>query len=204
MLFEGSLPPADREPYYRAYSDPADRTAGYEYYRAFAADAEDNRAHAVSKRLLMPVLAMGGQRSLGSTIAASFRPVAADVREVVAPDSAHFIPEENPRFLIDCARLFFGDLPAGTPPARPRTRRMRAVNEEQEQSLSDVDALASVLAKDEVLISGVRSDQWAGPTPCLEYDVRTLVNHIVGWLQVFEAAANERASDLRKCVVSLS
>jgi hypothetical protein len=38
---------------------------------------------------------------------------------VVAPDSAHFIPEENPRFLIDCARLFFGDLPAGTPPARP-------------------------------------------------------------------------------------
>lgn len=119
MLFEGNLPPADREPYYRAYSDPADRTAGYEYYRAFAADAEDNRAHAVSKRLLMPVLAMGGQRSLGSTIAASFRPVAADVREVVAPDSAHFIPEENPRFLIDCARLFFGDLPAGTPPARP-------------------------------------------------------------------------------------
>jgi len=72
---------------------------------------------------------------------------------------------------------------------------MRAVNEEQEQSLSDVDALASVLAKDEVLISGVRSDQWAGPTPCPEYDVRTLVNHIVGWLQVFEAAANERAFD---------
>lgn len=119
MFFEGSLPPAERELYYQAYSDPADRTAGYEYYRAFTADAEDNRAHAASKRLPMPVLAVGGQRSLESTIAASFRPVAADVREVVAPDSAHFVPEENPRFLIDCVRLFFGDVPAGAPPARP-------------------------------------------------------------------------------------
>lgn len=103
MFFEGSLPSAERET----------------YYRAIATDAEDNRAQAVSKRLPMPVLAMGGQRSLESTIAASFRPVAADVREVVAPDSAHFIPEENPRFLIDCARLFFSDTPTGTPPARP-------------------------------------------------------------------------------------
>ncbi len=78
MFFEGSLPSAESETYYRAYSDPVDRTAGYEYYRAIAADAEDTKAHAVSKRLPMPVLAMGGQRSLESTIAASFRPVAAN------------------------------------------------------------------------------------------------------------------------------
>lgn len=61
--------------------------------------------------------------------------------------------------------------------------------------MSDVDVLESVLAKDEALISGVRSDQWGGPTPCPEYDVRTLVNHIVGGLQMFEAAANERVFD---------
>jgi hypothetical protein len=27
----------------------------------------------------------------------------------VVADSGHWIPEENPRFVIDCARLFFGD-----------------------------------------------------------------------------------------------
>lgn len=59
--------------------------------------------------------------------------------------------------------------------------------------MGDVDVLESVLAKDEALITGVRADQWSGPTPCPDYDVRTLVNHIVGWLQVFEAAASERA-----------
>lgn len=118
-LFEGGLSPAEREPYYRAYSDPADRTAGYEYYRALAADAEDNLANAESRRLPMPVLAMGAQGVFGSAVAASLRPVASDVREVLAPDSGHFIPEENPRFLIDCARLFFDGVPPDTAPTRP-------------------------------------------------------------------------------------
>lgn len=117
MFYEGSIPPAEREPYYRAYSDPADRTAGYEYYRANAADAQDNRANAASKRLPMPVLAMGADRVFGSAVAASFRQGAADVREVVAPNSGHFIPEENPRFVVDCARMFFDGVPVD--PARP-------------------------------------------------------------------------------------
>ena len=30
-----------------------------------------------------------------------------------------------------------------------------------------------------VLVAGVGADQWAGPTPCEDWDVRTLVNHIV-------------------------
>ena len=29
------------------------------------------------------------------------------------------------------------------------------------------------------LVAGVRASQWAGPTPCSEWDVRTLVNHLV-------------------------
>jgi pimeloyl-ACP methyl ester carboxylesterase len=99
----------DREVSFRAYADPADRSAGYEYYRALAADAEDFRAQAESRRLSIPVLAIGAQNSFGSGVAESFRGVADDVREVVAPDSGHWIPEENPRFVIDCVRLFLGD-----------------------------------------------------------------------------------------------
>ncbi|MFF5209058.1 alpha/beta fold hydrolase [Streptosporangium sp. NPDC000396] len=106
----------DRETFYKAYADPARRTAGYEYYRAFAADAENNQANA-ARRLPMPVLGMGAQYGFGTTVADSFRRIADDVRTVVAPDSGHFIAEENPRFLIDCANLFFGA--QGGTPQRP-------------------------------------------------------------------------------------
>ncbi|WP_427888863.1 TIGR03086 family metal-binding protein [Kribbella sp. GL6] len=30
------------------------------------------------------------------------------------------------------------------------------------------------------LVSGVAPDQWSGPTPCTDWDVRALVNHVVG------------------------
>ncbi|WP_406313630.1 alpha/beta hydrolase [Streptosporangium sp. NBC_01639] len=103
----------EREPYFKAYSDPARRTAGYGYYRAFAADAENNKANA-AKRLPMPVLALGGQYSFGTGVADSFRLVANDVRAAVVPDSGHYVPEENPRFTSDCANLFFGPR-TGTP-----------------------------------------------------------------------------------------
>ncbi|MFC5827053.1 alpha/beta fold hydrolase [Nonomuraea insulae] len=102
-----------RDTYYAAYASPARRTAGYEYYRAFAADAVNNQANA-ARRLAMPVAAVGGQYSFGPGVAASFNQVADDVRTVVAPDAGHFVPEENPGFLSGCALLFFG--PTGTTP----------------------------------------------------------------------------------------
>jgi pimeloyl-ACP methyl ester carboxylesterase len=118
MLFNGARHPEriDQETFFRAYLSPARRTAGYNYYRAFTADATDNHAN-VSRRLPMPVMAMGAQYVFGPGVAASFRQVGNDVREVVAPDSGHWIAEENPGFLIDCANLFFG--PAGGTPSRP-------------------------------------------------------------------------------------
>jgi pimeloyl-ACP methyl ester carboxylesterase len=115
MLFNLAHHPEaiDRERYFRAYAVPVRRSAGYDYYRAFATNATDNKANA-SKKLTMPVLAMGAQYAFGPAVAQSFRQVANDVRQVVAPDSGHWIPEENPRFVIDCATLFFG-----SPPAQP-------------------------------------------------------------------------------------
>lgn len=106
----------DRAVYFRAYRQADKRSAGYGYYRAFTTDAADNQANADAKRLTMPVLAMGGQFSFGPAVAASFRNVAADVREVIAPRSGHFIPEENPDFLAGCASVFFGG-PNVAPPS---------------------------------------------------------------------------------------
>ncbi|GII64271.1 hypothetical protein Skr01_43560 [Sphaerisporangium krabiense] len=104
----------DKDTYYRAYADPAKRSAGYEYYRAFAADGTNNTANA-SRRLTQPVLALGGAASFGPGVADSFRLVADDVRPVVVPDSGHYIAEENSGYLTDCAELFFGP-PTTTPP----------------------------------------------------------------------------------------
>lgn len=42
-----------------------------------------------------------------------------------------------------------------------------------------VDRLALALDATGELIAGVRSDQWTNPTPCPEWNVRALVNHLV-------------------------
>ena len=117
-LFSGAHHPdrIDQGVYFRAYGTAARRTAGYDYYRAFTADAADNRANA-GKRLPMPVLAMGAEFTFGPLVANSFSQVADDVRGVIAPDSGHWIPEENAAFLGACATLFFG--PAGVPAPSP-------------------------------------------------------------------------------------
>ena len=58
--------------------------------------------------------------------------------------------------------------------------------------MSDVDVLESVLAKDARLIENVSRDQWSATTQCPEYDVKTLLDHIVGWLRYFADGANGR------------
>ena len=40
------------------------------------------------------------------------------------------------------------------------------------------------------MIEGVGDDQWELPTPCTEYSVGGLVDHILGWAQAFAAGAN--------------
>ncbi len=58
--------------------------------------------------------------------------------------------------------------------------------------MDELKLLQGVLTKTGDLVAGVRDDQWDLPTPCPEYDVRTLTNHLVGWIQVFDASANDR------------
>jgi pimeloyl-ACP methyl ester carboxylesterase len=93
--------------YHSRYSDPAQRHATFQYYRALAKDSADNRRDAHAHRLTLPVLAMGSERTFGPLVANVYRRVADDVRESVAPDCGRWIPEENPEFLIDTARDFF-------------------------------------------------------------------------------------------------
>jgi pimeloyl-ACP methyl ester carboxylesterase len=114
----------DVQRYVDAYLDPARRSAGYDYYRAWPENAKDNQDNAQAKRLAQPVLAVGAEFVFGLTVATSFQQVANDVRGVVVPGSGHWPQEENPQFMIDCASLFFG--PAGVPAPSPALARCAA------------------------------------------------------------------------------
>jgi pimeloyl-ACP methyl ester carboxylesterase len=98
---------AEKNAWYAAYASPANREAGFNYYRAFPLDEKWDIKHATTK-LTIPVLAMGGQFSFGTGTATSMEGVDTDVHAVVAPGSGHYIPEEDPGFLAECANLFFG------------------------------------------------------------------------------------------------
>lgn len=46
-------------------------------------------------------------------------------------------------------------------------------------SVAAADQLARALDATEQVIAAIRDEQWAGPTPCPEWDVRDLVSHLV-------------------------
>ena len=56
--------------------------------------------------------------------------------------------------------------------------------------MDEIALLSDVLGKTGALIDGVKPEQWDQRTPCDEWDVRALVEHILGWMEVFDAGAN--------------
>lgn len=105
----------DRDIWYGDYSCPANREAGYDYYRAFPQDATFDTKTNTSK-LTIPMAAMGGEDSFGNFVAQSFGNVDKDVHTIIAPGSGHYIAEEDPAFLAKCASLFFSPHPPATAP----------------------------------------------------------------------------------------
>jgi pimeloyl-ACP methyl ester carboxylesterase len=88
----------DLDLYASAYATPGAMRAGFELYRAFDRDAEDNRdALGRNGKLTLPVLAVGGATSTsGPLVGEMMREVAENVTVVRVPQTGHWIPEENP------------------------------------------------------------------------------------------------------------
>jgi pimeloyl-ACP methyl ester carboxylesterase len=101
---------ADLDLYTSAYSAPGAMRAGFELYRAFDQDITDNReALRRNGKLVIPVLAVGGATSTsGPVVEAMMREVADDVTGLRVPGAAHWVPEENPAFLLSGLLSFLG------------------------------------------------------------------------------------------------
>ncbi|MDM0003841.1 alpha/beta hydrolase [Variovorax sp. J22G73] len=85
-----------RKHYARLYARPGNMHAGFSQFAAFDQDAIDNKAFMAQGKLEMPVLAVGGEKSFGPTMAVVMRATATDVTEGIVPGSGHWIMEENP------------------------------------------------------------------------------------------------------------
>lgn len=98
---------ASREHYARLYAMPGAMHSGFAQFAAFDQDAIDNRAWlAAHGKLKMPVLALGGEKSFGLTMAVVMRAGAENVTEGVIPGSGHWIMEENPGATVVQVRAF--------------------------------------------------------------------------------------------------
>jgi pimeloyl-ACP methyl ester carboxylesterase len=79
---------------------------GFSQFAAFDQDAIDNFVLLAKGKLTMPVLAIGGEKSSGPTMAVVMRAAATDVKEVVIAGSGHWLMEEQPAATVAAVRAF--------------------------------------------------------------------------------------------------
>src|SRR6202030_4289009 len=91
-----SIPETDRKAYAAAYARPGRMKAGWTYFVSFNQAAKDF-AQLARTPLTMPVLAIGGEKSLGEVLGAQMKSVARDVTVIVLKNTGHWILEENTR-----------------------------------------------------------------------------------------------------------
>jgi pimeloyl-ACP methyl ester carboxylesterase len=87
---------ATRAHYAALYARPHAMHDALEQFVAFPQDGIDNRDLLAKGKLAMPVLALGGEKSYGASMATEIGAVAANVKGGVVPDAGHWIMEENP------------------------------------------------------------------------------------------------------------
>ncbi len=91
-----SIPEADRKAYLAAYSRPGRMHAAWEYFVSFPQAAKDF-AQLSQTKLTMPLLTIGGDKSLGVPLGEQGKLVATDVTVVVLKNAGHWVLEEQPK-----------------------------------------------------------------------------------------------------------
>lgn len=109
-LAPDAIAEADIDEYMRSYGAPDGMRPGFELVRALPVDVENNRA-AMARRIDLPVLAVGGDRSLGRRVAENLAHLASNVQPVVVENCAHFVLEEQPAITAELILRFFAVSP---------------------------------------------------------------------------------------------
>ena len=91
-----SIPGLDRKAYTEAYSKPGRMRAAWKYFASWPQLAKDF-GQLSQVKLTMPVLAIGGEKSLGNELGAQMKLVADNVEVVMLPNTGHWILEERPK-----------------------------------------------------------------------------------------------------------
>jgi len=100
-----SIPEADRKAYTSAYSRPARMQAGWAYFISFPQTAKDF-AELSKNKLTMPVLSIGGEKSLGEALGQQVKLVGTNVQIVVLKNTGHWLMEENTKETTDALLNF--------------------------------------------------------------------------------------------------
>src|SRR4029077_4773761 len=91
-----SLPEADRKAYTAAYAKPGRMRAAWTYFASWPQLAKDF-AQLSRTKLTMPVLSIGGEKSLGKELGEQMKLVADNPTIIVLPNTGHWILEEKPK-----------------------------------------------------------------------------------------------------------
>jgi pimeloyl-ACP methyl ester carboxylesterase len=100
-----SIPEADRKAYTEAYSRPGRMRAAWAYFVSFPQTAKDF-AELSRTKLPMPVLSIGGEKSLGEVLGRQAGLVAPDATVVVIKNAGHWVLEEQPRETTEALNRF--------------------------------------------------------------------------------------------------
>ena len=100
-----SIDEATRDHYARLYARPGNMHYAFEQFAAFGQDAKDNKLFA-ERKLTMPILALGAEKSFGNQQAEIMRFVGSNVQTGIIANSGHWIMEEQPDATIKAARDF--------------------------------------------------------------------------------------------------
>jgi pimeloyl-ACP methyl ester carboxylesterase len=100
-----SIPEPERNAYVTAYARPGRMRAGWAYFVSFTQAAGDF-ARLAQTKLTIPVLSIGGEKSLGEFLGNQMKLVASNVTTVVVKDSGHWLLEERPNETTDALATF--------------------------------------------------------------------------------------------------
>jgi pimeloyl-ACP methyl ester carboxylesterase len=93
-------------------ADPDALHGSFQLYRAFPTTIEQNQQRK-TRRLTLPVLAIGGAESSGAMVADTMKLVADDVQGVVLAGAAHWVAEQAPQELLAALTTFLAPYRAG-------------------------------------------------------------------------------------------